>query len=372
MKKGLIHSLILTLAFNPLAATAAKSPQNRTRAGFYSYALMDQETGRMIAEKDADQKIYPASLVKMMTFYIVCEELKNGRLKLDDKMKVSFYAVSRERTNLALANYRTSTRTVKLRNGKSKKVVTETPVSVRVKEVVVMDMIKALLVHSANDAAVIFAEHISGSQAAFVKRMNETAKRLGVNANFETPNGLPQPKQFATARGLAVLSRAAIRDFPEYYHFYSTLTFEFEGKTYNNFNTLLGRMNGIDGMKTGTTRLSKSNLAASMKCDEGGRVTAVVIGAPSASVRKTRMARLLEFGCDNLKDATLVFSPAKPSRAEQTELFRAKLPQLRQDDEETDFGLTPADALETSGTTETPGTPQTQSAAGLPKTAQKF
>lgn len=255
----------------------------RAEAG-YASIVIDAENGAVLQETAADQQNFPASLTKMMTLYLTFEALRDGRIGRDDRLPVSAAAASMSPTKLGL------------RAGQAIKVE---------------DAIKGLITESANDAAVVLAEAMGGSEAGFARKMTVTARRLGMlRTNFANASGLPNPNNISTARDLATLGLALIRDFPDFYPMFATRSFAYGGLTHANHNKLLGQ-GGVDGIKTGYIRASGFNLAASAVRD-GRRLVAVVMGGTSPGWRNARMAQLLDAAFQSGKPhETLLLADAK-------------------------------------------------------------
>jgi len=231
--------------------------------------LFDPATGGILYAEDQDDQWYPASLAKIMTAYLVFEAIRDGKLSLDDKITVSEFANSQAPSRIGL------------------------PVGA---QMTVEMALQALIVKSANDAAVMLAEAVSGSHEAFVQRMNATAVRLGMTrTKFANANGLPAPDQVTTARDLARLTTVVIRDFPAYAHLWSMEEMRIGKRRLRNHNALLRSYDGADGMKTGFICDSGFNVVASATRD-GTRLVAVVLGEVSGSERSGRAANLLEHG----------------------------------------------------------------------------
>ena len=246
-----------------LAATAG-----RAQAG-YSSIVIDDASGQVIEENAADSINYPASLTKMMTLYLTFQGLEQGKLSLDRRFTVSEHAASQEPSKLGLK----PGETVELK-----------------------DLIFSIITHSANDAAVVVAENIAGSEPGFALRMTSEAHALGMlNTNFADASGLPNPNNVTTARDLAILARALHRDFPREYAWFATEEYDYKGVSYANHNHLMHAFAGMDGIKTGYIHASGFNLAASAVRD-GRRLIAVVMGGTSAPARDARMAVLLNEG----------------------------------------------------------------------------
>jgi D-alanyl-D-alanine carboxypeptidase len=231
--------------------------------------LFDSQSGLVLYAEDQDDQWYPASLTKIMTAYLVFEALKSGQLALDTKARYSEAAFAQPPSKVGL------------------------PVGA---EMAIDTALKALIIKSANDIAVLLAEAVSGTEAQFVAKMNETAQRLGMTrTRFANANGLPAPEQVTTARDLARLSRAVVRDFPEYAHYWSMLDMRLGKVRMATHNQLLRTFEGGDGMKTGFICDSGYNLIASATRD-GVRLMAVVLGERTGSERAIRAQSLLEHG----------------------------------------------------------------------------
>ncbi len=234
-----------------------------------SSIVIDAETGQVLSEHNADAKGYPASLTKMMTLYLAFDALERGDLSLDQTLRVSYRAARQAPSKLGL------------REGQV---------------VLVRDLILGLITRSANDAAVVVAEALAGSEPAFAERMTAKARELGMTStNYRNASGLPNPGQLTTARDLARLARALYRDFPKEYAYFATEEFSYNGATYVNHNHLMRSFEGMDGIKTGYIRASGFNLAASA-VRNNRRLVAVVMGGQSAHARDMEMAQLLNDG----------------------------------------------------------------------------
>ncbi|HEY1258005.1 MAG TPA: serine hydrolase [Stellaceae bacterium] len=252
--------------------------------------LIDADTGKVLSETNADALTYPASLTKLMTLYLTFEDLNSGRVRLDQYFPVSVLAASQSPTKLGL------------RPGDA---------------VPVQDLILGVVTRSANDAAVVLAEGLGGSEAAFADRMTRKARQLGLTATvYRNASGLPDPEQHTTARDVAQLALALLHDFPQKYRYFSTRRFDFRGRIITNHNHLLDWYAGADGIKTGYIRASGFNLAASAVRD-GHRLVGVVMGGPSAGTRDREMGALLDRGFAELgvPSPTLVHREAPPLRA---------------------------------------------------------
>jgi D-alanyl-D-alanine carboxypeptidase len=228
--------------------------------------IVDGVTGKALYERDADEKRYPASLTKVMTLYLLFEQLKEGKLTLDSKIRVSKHATVQAPTKLGIKAGETI------------------PVELA---------IKAIVVRSANDVAVTVAEAIGGTEANFAKLMTAKAEQLGMtHTNFANASGLPNKNQFTTARDLALLARHVAYDFPQYYPYFSVESFTYKDRQYGGHNYLLNEFSGTDGIKTGYTAASGFNLISSV-VRGNHHVIGVVMGGRTANERDKEMMRLL-------------------------------------------------------------------------------
>lgn len=235
----------------------------------YAAVVVDANTGEVLYARRADEPRYPASITKIMTLYLTFEALATGRLSVNDRIPVSAHAARQNPSKLGI------------RPGGS---------------LTVDQAIKAIAVLSANDIAVAMAEKIGGSEPKFAELMTLRAKELGMDrTHFANANGLPDPRQISTARDIAILSRAIMRDYPQYYSYFGVKAFEFEGREITNHNHLLGKVDGVDGLKTGYTAAAGFNLAASAKRN-GKRLIAVVLGGSSTAARDENVEDLINGG----------------------------------------------------------------------------
>lgn len=234
----------------------------------YAAVVVDAVTGEVMFARHADSRRYPASITKVMTLYLVFEALAEGRIKLDDRITVSPRAASQPPSKLGLAAGQTIT---------------------------VEDAMRATAVRSANDMAVALAEFVGGSEARFAGQMTLKAEELGMTqTRYVNANGLPDARQLTSARDLAILCRAIMRDFPQYYRYFGLHDWNYDGRSYRNTNGLLGS-NGYDGIKTGYTNASGYNLAASA-VRNGRRLVVVVLGGRSSASRNAHLAELMDTG----------------------------------------------------------------------------
>src|ERR1700720_84304 len=240
-----------------------------TRASAEALLVIEVDTGKVLYAQNAGYPWYPASVTKLMTAYVTLHAVKEGRITLDQPLTVSANAVAQA--------------PVKMGFGAGTQVTVD-------------NALKMLMVKSANDIAVVLAEGVGGSIENFADQMNANARRLGmVQSSFVNPNGLPADDQISSARDLAILARALIREFPEYDYYWHLPGIRMGKMVQRNYNSLLGRYPGADGMKTGFICASGFNLVASATRD-GRRLIAVVLGAPSSGVRAVKAAHLLEQG----------------------------------------------------------------------------
>jgi D-alanyl-D-alanine carboxypeptidase (penicillin-binding protein 5/6) len=271
---GVVGALMCGLAAPTTASAQIPYLQLNTAEPKYAAIVIDANSGEMLYDKRADSPRYPASVTKVMTLYLTFEALSEGRLKLTDRVPFSARAAAQAPTKLGLSV------------GDS---------------ISVDEAIRAMTVKSANDAAVAMAERLGGSEARFAALMTLRGQELGMrNSRFVNASGLPDSRQISTARDLAILARATMRDFPQYYSYFSIKGFEFRGRYVPGHNRLLTNMPGFDGLKTGYTNASGYNLAGSAVRD-GRRLIAVVLGGSSTAWRDNNMEDLLTTGFDVLK-----------------------------------------------------------------------
>ena len=246
------------------AAVLAAGPAPAAR---YAAVVIDAETGAVLHGERSTARRYPASLTKMMTVYLLFERLRSGKYKLSTRMKVPRRATLQPPSRLGLKRGSTIT---------------------------VGEAIRALLVKSANDVATTVAYFIAGSERKFAKVMNRKARQLGMNhTSFRNASGLWHSKQWTTARDMARLARALIRNFPQYYDYFSLKRFKFRGRTYRSHNRLLRRYSGADGLKTGYISKSGFNLAFSA-VRKGRRLITIVMGGRTARSRDRHVAKLTD------------------------------------------------------------------------------
>jgi D-alanyl-D-alanine carboxypeptidase len=268
-------------------ATAATAPSASARV--QSSILVDVQTGKILEARNPDSRCYPASLTKLMTLYITFHQLSTGKLKLGQELTVSDHAADQAPTKLYLEPG---------------------------ERISVESAILAITTRSANDAAVVLAEAIGGSEWKFAQMMNQTARELGLTrTSFRNASGLPNPYQRTTARDMSKLGLAILEDFPQYYHFFKAQSFDFRGETIYGHDRLLDRYSGVDGMKTGYTAASGFNIVTSaVRRDR--RLLGVVMGGRTAHSRDRLMMALLNRGFAHL--------PVRPVTTAQEEKAPSK------------------------------------------------
>jgi D-alanyl-D-alanine carboxypeptidase len=252
-----------------LAATAAGAIISAAPAHAMALILVDATTGKVLRAENATYPWYPASTTKLMTLYMTLSAMRDGRITPDTLFTVSPNALAQAPVKMGL------------------------PVGT---QLTVDNAIKMMMVKSANDMAVVLAEGVGGSIDDFAQQMTDTAHRLGMSeSNFVNPNGLPADGQIMSARDLAILARALIREFPQYSFYWHVPAIKFGRRVVRNYNPLLGRYAGADGMKTGFICASGFNMVATATRDNK-QLIAVVLGASSSSARAVKAAELLESG----------------------------------------------------------------------------
>jgi len=270
-------SALLAALIIAAGAFAPASAQGLFSQPRYAAIVVDASTGEVLYAKRADALRYPASITKIMTLYLTFEALSTGRLKMSDPVFVSAHANAQMPSKSPL------------RTGES---------------LTVDEAIRIVAVHSANDIAVALAEKIGGSEQRFAALMTLRAQELGMaNTRFVNANGVPDPRQVTTARDIAILSRAVMRDYPQYYGYFGLEECELRGKVFSNHNHLL-REPGYDGFKTGFTNAAGYNLSASAVRD-GRRLITVVLGGSSAAIRDDNVETLMNAGFDVLRKRAL-------------------------------------------------------------------
>ncbi|EHH1030583.1 D-alanyl-D-alanine carboxypeptidase [Vibrio parahaemolyticus] len=274
-KITLFNTTFLTglATFSHFAFAAPTVVPNAPELSSRGYVLMDYHTGKVLVERDADKRLNPASLTKLMTAYVAGQEVNAGNISLDDQVVISRNAWAKNFPD-------------------SSKMFIEVNTSVSLS-----DLYRGLVVQSGNDASVAIAEHVAGSEAGFVSLMNSWASQLGLtNSSFTNPHGLDSDGLYSTPYDIAKLGQAIIRDLPDIYPMYSETSFTYNGITQYNRNGLLrDRSMNVDGMKTGYTSGAGYSLATSATNGDM-RLIAVVMGAKSQSVRESESKQLLSYG----------------------------------------------------------------------------
>jgi D-alanyl-D-alanine carboxypeptidase len=273
---GLVATLTIAAAGCDPAQARVKSKRDHHRPRAihgpsyhppYADIVVDDKSGLVLHEVSADEPRHPASLTKIMTLYLLFEQLEAGKLSLDTELPISTRAALQNPTKLGLKPNQT---------------------------IKVEDAIKGLVTKSANDAAVVVAEAIGGSEDDFAKLMTAKAGALGMlGTTYVNASGLPAEAQITTARDQAILGRAIQHRFPLYYQYFATPSFRYKGAEMHNHNHLLGQVKGVDGIKTGYTEASGYNLTSSVRRDEK-HIVAVVLGGTSNGARDARMRQLIE------------------------------------------------------------------------------
>ena len=258
-----VAAILVTFALGLSAAAPVHAIENLRK---YAGIVVDAKSGKILYEEQADSKRYPASVAKVMTLYVLFQELQAGNLSLSTKMTVSRHAASAVPTKLGL------------RAGST---------------ISVEDAIKSLVTLSANDMARVIAEHISGTESKFAERMTTTARAMGMSSTtYRNASGLPDGRQTTTVRDQAILGIAIYQHFPRYYEYFQTTTFRFGGKTYGNHNRVLGYMGAVDGIKTGYINAAGSNLLTAARKDNR-HIVVVAFGFNSAASRDEKVRQLV-------------------------------------------------------------------------------
>ena len=290
-------NLVVSVLAMGLLANIASGQNEANAATKYAGFVIDAKSGRVLYSKNADARRYPASLTKMMTLYLVFEDLKRGKIKLNSRVKMSRHAASQPPSKLGIKPGKTFT----VRQG-----------------------IYALVTKSANDVATAMGEKLSGSEKAFARRMTIKARQLGMyRTTFTNANGLPDRKQVTTARDMSKLGLALREHFPKKFRYFKTRSFKYGRRRFPNHNRLLGRIKGVDGIKTGYTRASGFNLVSSVSRGNR-RIIAVVLGGKTGRARNAQMARLISKYLPRAtrgRSKTLI-ARAKPLRSNRAKVTR--------------------------------------------------
>ncbi|ODN67319.1 MULTISPECIES: D-alanyl-D-alanine carboxypeptidase family protein [Methylophaga] len=263
-----LAGVLLSVSTLTTAGMITPNPTAPSIAGT-AYILQDYDSGQILMSHNADERLPPASITKLMTSYVVSQEVYDGNISLDDEVLISEKAW--------------------------RMIGSRSFIEVNTK-VTVEALFRGMIVQSGNDAAVALAEHVAGSEEVFAQMMNQYAQKLGMyNTNYENATGLPGAEHYTTAHDIAILSSAMIRDFPEHYKWYSEKEYTYNGITQHNRNKLLWRDNTVDGLKTGHTEEAGYCLSASAKRD-GMRLMAVVMGTASENARAQEIQKMFNFG----------------------------------------------------------------------------
>ena len=288
-KYRFIPVLCIVAAILSTAAQAQRPTPAAPEVGATSYVLVDFHSSQILASEAPDLRVEPASITKLMTSYVVFRELESGNLGLNDEVLISEKA------------WRTP--------GSRMFVEVDTTVSVE-------DLLKGVIIQSGNDASVALAEHVAGSEEVFAQMMNAEAERLGMTGtNYQNATGLPGDEHYTTATDVALLSAALIRDFPDYYNWYSQLEFTYNDIRQPNRNLLLRRDDSVDGLKTGHTESAGYCLATSASRD-GMRLVSVVMGTASENARAAASQSLLNYGFRFFETFSLYDAGQELTRAE--------------------------------------------------------
>jgi D-alanyl-D-alanine carboxypeptidase (penicillin-binding protein 5/6) len=264
----LLPAILLLFVASALRAEPLPVPKAPS-IGAKAFILQDFDSGRIIAEQDADKPVEPASITKLMTAYAIFKEMRAGKITLSDMVTISEKA------------WRTPGSRMFVEVGK---------------QVSVEDLMQGMIVQSGNDATVALAEYVAGSEDSFAALMNRYAAALGLkDSHFVNSTGLPDPQHYMTAHDIAIVAAAIIREFPEYYHWYSQKKFTFNDITQYNRNKLLWRDESVDGMKTGHTDSAGYCLVTSAKKDDM-RLISVVLGTDNEKARADTSQALLNYG----------------------------------------------------------------------------
>lgn len=280
----------------------ARSKRKRAKKEIYAALVVNADTGQVLFERHAGEPRYPASLTKMMTLYLTFDALKHGKLTMKDKLRVSKKAAAQPQTNISLD---------------------------KGDRIPVKKAIESLVVRSANDAAMVLAEAIGGTEWKFALQMTKKSRELGMKDTiFRNPSGLPDNKQHTNAYDMARLAIALRRDFPEYYHFFKMKSFTWNGITYPGHNHVMKKYPGVDGVKTGYIRASGFNLVTSVT-KNGNRLVAVVMGGRSYRTRDDHMMHLLDRTFATLeKEQKKIANDAKSSQNKVSMEARNAYPRL--------------------------------------------
>ena len=296
LRPQLPRAFVVILMLLPLAATVLALSSAPAKAAKYAAIVIEESSGRVLFARNADKSRYPASLTKIMTLYLLFEELESGRMTMQTRLPVSRVAASRSPSKLYL------------KPGQS---------------ITVKEAIYALITKSANDVATVVGEALSGTEREFGKRMTRKARALGMTrTTFRNASGLPHSKQRTSARDMARLAIAIRRDFPQYFGFFKTKSFRWRGKNFGNHNKLLSNYSGTDGIKTGYINASGFNLVATVE-RRGVRLIGVVFGGRSGKTRDAHMVEILDKSFKRVKPGDIRAQLATASASVVTALPRS-------------------------------------------------
>lgn len=303
MKKLFINIVTLTCFFFANFSVAAPPTSKNSKNSKKASIVADMQDGKILHSSNSKEIRYPASLVKMMTLYLVFKEISEGRLSLDKKLRVSKKAAAMPRTNLDLkpGGY----------------------ISVR-------KAILGLIVHSSNDTAVVLAEAIAGTEPKFVDMMNKQAKKLKMkNTTYRNASGWPNKAQKSTAHDLAKLAIALKKDFPQFFPWFSVTSFTFNGKTYRSHNNVLKNYKGATGLKTGFINASGFNIATTAQKD-GKHLVGIVMGGNTAKERDKLMTSLLDDGFTKSGIAKSSTDKVKKDKPKKKTKKKANTPKIKE------------------------------------------
>lgn len=275
--KRLFLFLTVFAVFSAAGILPTEAKENKR----YASIVIDADTGLVLSQSNADKPLHPASLTKIMTLLMAFEAMEQGRLSPRDRIRISKHAAGMVPSKLGLNPGST---------------------------IKVQDAIYAIVTKSANDVAVALAERLGGTETNFARMMTNRARQLGMaNTTFTNASGLHDPRQYSSARDMAMLARFVINTYPSYYRYFSTANFTYQGHSYHNHNRLMETYKGMDGMKTGYVGPSGFNLVASAVRNDR-RLIGVVFGGRSAASRNSHMANLLDNGFGRANDSVLIAS----------------------------------------------------------------
>ncbi|MEE7447198.1 D-alanyl-D-alanine carboxypeptidase [Methylobacterium radiotolerans] len=353
---AILAAAVLTALASPAEAKRGRHHHHARATGGYNppYAAMvvDVKSGKTLHAVNEDALRHPASITKVMTLYLLFEQMERGKFALDSDLTISAHAAAQAPSKLGL------------RPGQT---------------ISVEDAIKAIVTKSANDVACAIGENIAGSEERFAQMMTAKAHALGMSrTHYANASGLPDPEQLTTARDLTVLARAIQDRFPHYYRYFQTRSFAFRGRVIGNHNHLLGNVQGVDGIKTGYTRDSGFNLMTAAK-SEGRQIVAIVLGGKSGAGRDRIMADLVRSSLPRAYAGARISAPvtevaerARPAVVADA-VSRTRTQVASADDEDVETTGTTGEPLDLSPSkTTTPGGTWKPGPQGIPKAAQAY